>query len=204
MTLLQLRTKVRRKVQDVAEVQWTDAEIDESINQSYYDVQAEVHIVNPEATVTFDTMDATSGTHWYPMPPSFGLISVGLKAAAADNYTKLGFKLYEDILNLDGETNFYTRKGEWLGIFPAPSVTLTDGIELQHKAINTLTVDSDEPRLKLPLHNALVLGAKIDLLGDTNEDSQADKDRYQGIIKRLGMWYNMDVDQAESFSPRGL
>ncbi len=204
MNLLQLRTKLRRKVQDVAEVQWTDAELNEAINQAYYDLQAEVHVVNPESIVYFDTLDAVSGTSWYPLPPSFGIISVGLKAAAADNYTKIAEKLYEDILNLDGTSNYYTRKGEWIGIFPAPSTSLTDGIELQHKPINTLTVDSDEPRLKLPLHNAIVLGAKIDLLGDTNEESRQDADRYGKIISRLAMWYNMDVGTAEFISPRGL
>jgi hypothetical protein len=204
MNLLQLRTKTRRKVQDVASVQWTDAEINEAINQAYYDLQAEVHVVHPEAIVYWDTLNSVAGTNWYPMPPSFGIISVSLKADSSSEYVKLEPKLYEDIKDLDGTTVYYTLRGDWIGIFPAPSVSVVNGIELMHKAINTLTVDADEPRIKLPLHNAIVLMAKVDLLGDTNEDSASDKSRIKEIIGRLGQWYNMDVDAPESFSPRGL
>lgn len=204
MNLGQLRTKLRRKVQDVAEVQWTDAEIDEAINQAYYDLQAEVHIVNPESIVYWDNINTVAGTNWYPLPPSFGIISVSLKPTTGDDYTKLDEKLYEDIKSLDGTTTYFTRRGEWIGIFPAPSYSVVNGIELMHKPINTLTVDADEPKLKLPLHNAIILAAKIDLLGDTNESSQDDKEKLSGIIQRLGQWYNMDSSNPESFSPRGL
>ena len=205
MNLLQLRTKLRRKVQDVASVQWTDAELNEALNQAYYDMQAEVHIVNPEAVVSWDTINTTTTDNWYPMPPSFGIISVSIKNAATDTvYTKLEEKLYEDIKALSEGTQYYTRRGDWIGIFPTPATAVVDGIELMHKPIKTLTVDADEPKLKLPLHNALVLMAKIDLLGDTNEDSQNDKDRVKAIIGRLAMWYNMDVSTPESVSPRGL
>lgn len=205
MNLLQLRTKLRRKVQDVASQQWSDVECNEALNQAYYDLQVEVHIVNPEAIIYFDLIDSVAGTNWYPLPPTFGFTSVSIKPAAGDEFIKLDEKLYEDIRGLDSVgTQYVTRRGEWIGIFPAPSVSVTQGIELMHKPILTLTVDTDEPRLKLPLHNTIVLMAKIDLLGDTNEDSANDKARIKGQLERLAMWYNMDTSTPEFFSPRGI
>lgn len=205
MNLLQLRTKLRRKVQDVASQQWSDVECNEAINQAYYDIQAEVHIVNPEAIISWDYIDSVLGTNWYPLPPTFGFTSVSMKAGAGDPYVKLDEKLYEDIRALDpGNERFVTRRGEWIGIFPSPDESVPQGIELMHKPIATLTVDADEPKLKLPLHNTIVLMAKIDLLGDTNEDSASDKARVKGQLERLAMWYNMDTSTPEFFSPRGL
>lgn len=204
MDLLQLRTKLRRKVQDVAEQQWTDAECNEAINQAYYDIQAEVHIVNPEAIIYFDLIDSVAGTNWYPLPPTFGFTSISIKANAGDEFVKLDEKLYEDIRSRTGEGQYVTRRGDWFGIFPAPSTSVIQGIELMHKPILTLTVDADEPRLKLPLHNLIVLMAKVDLLGDTNEDSSDDRARIKSQIERLAMWYNMDTSTPEFFSPRGI
>jgi hypothetical protein len=204
MNLLQLRTKLRRKVQDVASQQWSDVECNEAINQAYYDIQAEVHIVNPEAIISWDYIDSVAGTNWYPLPPTFGFSSVSIKAQPGDEFVKLDEKLYEDIRSINGTSQYMTRRGEWIGIFPAPSVSVTQGIELMHKPIATLTVDADEPKLKLPLHNTIVLMAKIDLLGDTNEDSANDKARVKGQLERLAMWYNMDTSTPEFFSPRGL
>lgn len=204
MDLAGMRTVLRRQVQDVDGVQWSDAECNQALNEGYYQLQSEVHSVDPENNVTWDYEDSTADTSWYPLPPSFGIISVGLKGASDTTYTKLQHKLYEDIKDLTGTTTYYTRRGEWIGIFPAPDATVSNGIELIHKQIHTLTDDTDLPKLKLPLHYGIVLAAKIWLLGDTNEQSEQDERKLQTLINRIAKWYGQDYDEAVSFSPRGL
>jgi hypothetical protein len=73
-----------------------------------------------------------------------------------------------------------------------------------HRPIHTLTVDSDEPKLKLPLHRAIVLGAKLFLLGDTNEKSDEDEKKLDRLLSNISKWYGQDYDEPISFSPRGL
>jgi hypothetical protein len=200
-----MRTLLSRFINDVDDVEWTEAEKNEALNESYYEVQGYVQAIDPEAVIFWDNMNTTSGTNWYPLPPTFGVISVGFKSASSDtSFTKLQHQLYEDIKDLDGTTTYYTLRGEWLGIFPAPSASVTNGIELLHRPIHTLTVDSDEPKLKLPLHRAIVLGAKLFLLGDTNEESKEDQRKYDALLENAKLWYGQQYDTPISFSPRGL
>lgn len=205
MTRLTMRTLLRRFVNDVDGVEWTDAECNEALTESYYERQGEVQAIDPEAVIFWDNMNTTSGTSWYPLPPTFGVISVGHKSASSDTtFSKLDHQLYEDIKDLTGTTTYYTLRGEWLGIFPAPSDSVTNGIEILHRPIHTMTVDSDEPKLKLPIHRAIVLGAKLFLLGDTNEESKEDERKLEALMKNATLWYGQQYDQAISFSPRGL
>ena len=205
MTRLQMRTMLRRFVNDVDGVEWSDDECNQALTESYYERQGEVQAIDPEAVIFWDNMNTTSGTNWYPLPPTFGVISVGFKSASSDtSFTKLDHQLYEDIKDLDGTTTYYTLRGEWLGIFPAPSASVTNGIELMHRPIHTMTIDADEPKLKLPLHRAIVLGAKLVLLGDTNEESKEDERKLEAIMKNATLWYGQQYDTPVSFSPRGL
>lgn len=204
MNLAQMRGVLGRHVQDVDGVQWSDVEKNQAINETYYQVQGHVQAIDPEAVIFWDYMNTVAGQNWYPMPPTFGIIAVRVKASLSDDYVKLDRKSLEHIEQLQGTNQYYTQRGEWLGIFPAPSVGIASGIELMHRPIHTLTADADEPKLKLPLHYALVLGAKIFLLGDTNESAKVDEDKFNKILDNVGRWYGQNYDDPESFSLEGL
>jgi hypothetical protein len=202
MQLSQLRTQTRRYVQDVAAVEWTDDEIDLVINDSYYDLQSELQMVAPEAVIAWDTIDAKA-ENWYPKPPTFGIIQVGLKKTGDTTFTKLALKDYNDIKDLTGTDTFYCERGDWIGIFPAPDV-VTDGVEVMHRPIDTLVEDTDIPKLKLPLHQAICLQAKVFLLGDTNENGDRDEAKLTKIKEKMPLMYMGNIDQQILFSPRGL
>jgi len=204
MNLSQLRTVTRRYIQDTASVEWDDAEVNQAINDSYYDLQMELQMSNPEAIVAWDTIDLTVDENWYPKPPTFGLIQVGIDAEGEGSFTKLGFKNYEDIRLLTGTGFAATERGDWVGIFPTPTASVTDGLEFIHRPIDTLTVDADVAKLKLPLHQAICLQAKIFMMGDTNEESDKDNDKLQKIKERMPLLYMGAVDQNFVISPRGL
>ncbi len=205
MNLGQMRTVLGRRVQDVDGVQWTDAEKNQALNESYYQIQGNVQAVHPEAVIFWDYMNTVAGQNFYPMPPSFGIIAVRIKSAVSDTtWTKLDRKRFEAIESLNGTTQYYTQRGEWLGIYPAPTVSIASGIELMHRPIHTLTADADEPKLKLPLHDAIVLGGKIFLLGDTNESAKEDEGKLNKILENIGRWYGQNYDDPESFTLEGL
>jgi len=205
MTLLTMRTLLRRFVNDVDGVEWSDTECNQALNESYYERQGEVQAIDPEAVIFWDNIDTTAGTSWYPLPPTFGVIQASLKGSAGDtDWTKLDHQLYDDIRAMSGTSVYYTLRGEWIGIFPAPSESVTNGIELMHRPIHTLTLDADQPRLKLPIHRAIVLGAKLFLLGDTNEESKEDERKLEALMKNATLWYGQQYDTPISFSPRGL
>lgn len=205
MNLSQLRTVTRRYVQDTASVEWSDAEVNQALNDSYYDLQAELQMVSPEGIVSWDTIDANTTENWYPKPPTFGIIQIGLKLTTSDtSFTKLTLKDYNDIKDLTGTDYYYTERGDWFGIFPAPPANVTNGIEVIHRPIDTLTVDADIPKLKLPLHQALCLQAKIYMLGDTNESADKDEAKLEKLKGRMPLLYAGNLDQQILISPRGL
>lgn len=185
-------------------MEWSDSEINQAINDAYYDLQMEVQSVNPEAIVSWDTIDITANESWYPKPPTFGLMQVEIDEDNDNVYYKLDLKEYNDIRYLIGEKMYYCDIGDWIGIFPAPSTAVTDGIRILHRPMHTLTVDTDSPKLKLPLHQAICLQAKIFLLGDTNESSQSDEGKLMHIKDRLNLLYLGSTDEQAVISPRGL
>ena len=204
MNLSQLRTVTRRYVQDTASVEWSDAEVNQNINDAYYDLQMELQMSNPEAIIAWDTIDLTVGENWYPKPPTFGLIQVGVDLANEGAFAKLVFKNYEDIKALAGTSTYATERGDWIGIFPSPPLAVTNGIEVIHRPIDTLTVDADIPKLKLPLHQAICLQAKIFMMGDTNQNSDNDEAKLVKIKQRMPLLYMGAIDEASIISPRGL
>jgi hypothetical protein len=174
------------------------------INDSYYDLQMELQMSNPEAIVSWDTIDLTADESWYPKPPTFGLIQVGIDPTGAGSFSKLDFKNYEDIKGLSGTTYYATERGDWVGVYPTPDTSITDGLEFIHRPIDTLAADTDIPKLKLPLHQAICLQAKIFLLGDTNERADLDQAKLERIKERMPLLYMGAVDEGFVISPRGI
>src|SRR5688572_32602042 len=129
-----IRTMLRRQVKDTASVQFpTNSELDEVINMAYGLVQKEIRKVDPEAHLFWDTLNLDAGVNWYPLPSSFSLQRVGVKSAASDTlFKKLEYKRYDDLVEISGATQYYSIRGQWVGIFPAPSTSITNGLELVH------------------------------------------------------------------------
>jgi hypothetical protein len=199
MTRATIRTLLRRQGQDVPSQEWSNAELNDIINLAYAKVMKEIVKVDPEAHLFWDTMDSTASTAWYPLPTAtFGMVQVGIKSTASDTaFTKLKKKKYNDIKGNTGTTQAYCRRGTWIGIFPAPSTGVTDGIELIHSPIMSLGSDTEEPRIKIPAQEAILYAAKDLMLGETDESSQDTLRRYAEIIGDLPLWYSLDSDGGD-------
>lgn len=202
MTRGAIRTLLRRHIQDTAEVAWDDSELDDIINLAYANVQKEIVKANPEAHLFWDRMDTTDGTNWYPLLNTFGISHVAIKATASDTrWTILKPKRYRDIYTYDGTSQFYTKRGQWVGIFPAPSESVTSGLEVLHAPIMSIGAginnDSEVPRIKTPLHLAIVYWSKLIALGDTDQQAGETRERLQEILGDIPNWYDINNDEPE-------
>lgn len=200
MTRGEIRTLLRRHIQDTAAVAWTTDELDSVINLAYANVQKEIIKADPEAHLFWDRMDTTAGTNWYPLLNSFGISHVAIKGSSSDTvWTILSPRRYRDFYTYSGTSQIYTKRGQWIGVYPAPTVSVTNGLEVLHAPImaigSGLSNDSEVPRIKTPLHLAIVYWSKLIALGDTDEQSGETRDRLQEILGDLPNWYNINNDE---------
>lgn len=207
-----MRTLLRRELRDVAQVQWpTNADLDDILNYSYSVIQKEIRKHFKEAHLFWDYMNLVAGTSWYPLPQTFGISQVSAKGASTDTYyTPLKYKRYRDIgprqiisggslvTQIIGTQMNYTRRGQWIGLFPAPTVSITSGLEVMHSPIMSMGSDDEIARIKVPLHLAIVLHAKLVALGETDADETASTlQRLGEIVNDLGEWYDESSDAEE-------
>jgi hypothetical protein len=139
-----------------------------------------------------------AGTSWYPLPATFGVSMVSIKLATTDLvYSELHPKRYRDIKDRTGDSYYYTLRGQWMGIFPAPSLSIANGIEVIHSPIMSMGSDTEEPRIKLPLHLAISLWARLIALGETDDSTGETTKRLSEIISDIPNWYDMNSDEAD-------
>lgn len=208
-----IRDILRRQIRDTQSVEWDDDnEINELINVAYSYVQKEIAKSFPEAHIFWDYIDTSVNVSWYPLPSTFGVIQVGLKSSAsATTYTNLsGPKRYRDIgpgaaaQPAGIASTHYTLRGQWVGIFPAPALAIDDGIEILHNPIMALSDDDEIPRIKTPLHMAVLWWSKLLLLGDTDENVNETRARLNEVLADIPLWYDNQRGEPEQLQVGGL
>lgn len=212
-----LRTIWRRRVRDTASVEWQDSEADQILNDAYAWVQKEILKVARDSHLSWDTIPTTAGIDAYPLPPTFGIRWLGIKSKSTDtNWTKLEpkewSKIQEFVMPVGAVSqvaltkSYYSVMGQYIVITPIPSVSISDGIRLIHDPIMSMSSndDLDEPRIKTPLHVAIVEKATLIALGDTDETSVQAKERLAELMQDLGQWYNEHSENDDKFVVQGL
>jgi len=219
-----MRERLRRQVKEPAVgVTWSDSELNVVLNNAYTLVQKEIRKVYPEAHIFWDYVNTVAGVSWYPLPATFGLIQVGLKQIASTSdgdYAILQPKRYRDVGNrvtFSGAVivpptslttqNYYTKRGQYIGIFPAPSTSAASnfavnppqlgGLQLLHSPIMSMSDDNDVPRIKEPLHYAIVYWAKILLSGETDTNMDDTRARLNELLSDLALWYDTQSDEPD-------
>lgn len=210
MTRSQLKTLFRRRVHDVEGIQWSDTEQNEICNLAYSKVQKEIVKVRSDAFLFWDYLDTVVGQSLYPLPATFGVRRVGLKASAADTtWSKLSKKEWEALMDMASGSRltktYYTLPNDiWLGIYPAPTAAVPAGIELVHTPILALSDDAEVPRIKLPIHDAIALWMVIIAKGETDEDGALAKAELNNLIEDLPFWYTSNTDEPEKLQIVGV
>lgn len=193
MTRGSMKTLLGRWLQDVSGVEWDDTEKNELLNLAYSKVQKEIVKAGyAEAHVYWDKMNTTAGESWYPLPATFGIFGVALSDGSGYKWLGRPHALEDIEGSVDTATTRYCQVGQWIGLFPAPSAAVTDGIRILHCPVMQMADDAEYPKIKLPLHDAIVLWAKLIAKGDTDEgDNGETRARLQEIMGDLASWYDM-------------
>lgn len=207
MTRGQIRTLLRRQVQDVPGVEWDDSELNEVINIAYAKVQKEIVKAFPEAHLMWDYMNTSTSDPWYPLPQTFGIKRVGLKQYSTDTkYTKLEPKGYSELQDKGSSmtSTYYALRGQWIYLSKLPASVVANGLEIVHAPILTMAADSDVPRIKSPLHDAIIYWSGLILMGETTETTNELRTRLAETLNDLPSWYDQPGDTAEKLEIQGL
>jgi hypothetical protein len=71
---------LRRQIQDVPEVQWSDAELNDVLDLTYSLIQKEIIKSFPDAHLFWDTINTVAGTSGIPFPRPSGSHRSGSRA----------------------------------------------------------------------------------------------------------------------------
>lgn len=172
------RTLLRRRLLEPTEDQWSDSTLNDLLNIANNLVRKQVRKVDPEFDVRWEYRDTVAGTTFYEKPSGTrGSIEIGLKSSASDSdWTALKRAAYHiaRTRTSDGGETVYCHRGAYIGIFPAPTVSVADGIQFLHAPTETLAADTDVSRLEESLQYAVVVWAALLAKGESPEDDSKD------------------------------
>ena len=200
-----MRTLLRRRLLEQTTDEWDDTTLNELLNLALPMVRKQVRKVDPEFDVRWELRDTISGTSWYEKPAGTrGTIEVGLKGAASDtDWTALTRKPYYLAKLYTSEAErVYCHRGAYIGIFPAPSTSVVQGIQFLHAPTEQLSDDSDVPRLEEGLQYAVVCWAELLAKGESPEDdSKAAKELARLLGDIPADYGSIDLSQPTQLQP---
>jgi hypothetical protein len=190
---------------EVSAVDWTDDNLNDLINTAYALIAKQIRKVDPEAIIHWEYRDTVAGTNWYEKPEGTrGPVFVGLKGtSAATSYAELRrapYHIARDETNAD-ET-VYCHKGRYIGIFPAPTASVTDGLEFMHAPTPELSDDTDVPEIEETLQYGIVCWAAMLALGESPESDVKHADELRRILAEIPDDYgSAELGQALLLQP---
>ena len=199
-----IRGLVRRRLNETVADNWDDATLNTFIDLAYQLVTKQVRKVDPEAMLSWDYRATVVGEHWYEKPSGTrGPVEVALKKTSADtDWSPLVRKPYFIARDWTGDEVVYCHRGTYIGLFPAPTVAIADGIQMIHAPTDALAVETDVPKLEPTLHYAIAIWATLIAKGESPESDDKDARELQRIIGDIPSDYGSpDLGQNVSLSP---
>ncbi len=211
MTRGDMRSMLERQLQDTGNAVWSTANLNTYLNLGLNFMQTAILQVDPEAyfEVSRTNMISTgSYPDLYPFPQGMQRVTkVELQYSTDDTYSQ-AFKRRNDQIdqfvlgNTETTQNHWAKKGRWLRIYPTPVAASTNGIRLTFVPTLTMGADADVPDLLLTLHKGIVYAARIDALGDTDEDTDAAtldavSKKLAVILDRIPLYFGQDHSEPE-------
>lgn len=196
MTLFEMRAILRRQLNEETEQDWTDAMLDVMLNVGLQTVAKRFRKINPNAIVYIDTVPILSGDEYVPLP--VGLVNtlhlqiLNSTSLAYDTLKPRDYSTGRDLISSsEGDSSLevrYSLLGRFVVLSPVPSAAGT--LRVIYSPDPTVTEDTDVPPVPLFSHMAIVLYAKLFLLGETNEDTmQKTKDLIEEVLGDLTEHY---------------
>ena len=202
----QMRTWLRRRLQEVSAAQWTDSVLNDYINEGLRELADAIKEVSPEFIVYTDKHDIVADERLYPYPDSMDtLLEVWYRTSASADATRLEYRRRksQDDLDSSGSEVSYSIEGRYIRMSPKPPAAITDGLEVKYVPILSLADDTEVPKVPANLHKAAVLSAQIFALGDTAEttDKSQVREELDRMLIRAKSVYDPNRDADEYLTP---
>lgn len=193
MTLVQLRTMLRRRLQEVSAAQWTDSTLNSNLNLGLQYMQRKIQAIDPLWVIYTDTTPLVSSQRDYPKPVGckFEVFLYVVAAATDTSQDPLTRVDYESIVKQDEHLDLngsYAHKGRFFSIYPTPSST-ANYLKLEWVPTLSMGSDSDVPDLVTDLHEGIVYRAEMISLGDTAQEATRAKEDLAEILNDLPRYY---------------
>lgn len=186
-----------RRLQDVEDIQWTEAVKNDHLNRGLQYMQQVIMEIDPMAFVYECTANTVSGTAYYPMP-SNSMFEVGVfqKSSAGGEYAWLDF-IEMPWIQAGGSANWeanpfasgYSRQGRYLVIHPTPTSSVSAGLKLQYVPWLVMGADTDIPEIDVGLQEGIVYRAEEIALGETAQEAVKAKEDLAQVLARLPRYY---------------
>jgi len=180
-----MRTLLRRRLLEPVADQWDDTTLNSLLNLGVALVRKQVRKVDYEFDIRWEYRDTLAGVNFYEKPSGTrGVTSIGVKKLSSDTvWTQLTRKPYHLARDYSSEGEMvYCHRGAYIGLFPAPTAAITQGIEFLHAPTETLATDTDIPRLEESLQYAVVCWAALLAKGESPEDDSKDAKELQRLL----------------------
>lgn len=201
-TRAQLRTWLRRRLQETTAAQWTDATLNDYVNEGYREVGEAIKGVDPEWLVYQDSHNIVVDQALYKFPTNMDtLIELWHRSSTAVEYARLDYRrrrAHED--DTSSSSVSYSVKGRYIQISPTPSTAVTKGLRLDYVPVPSLGEETAVPDLPAGLHKGIVFSAQLLALGDTAEttDKAATQKELDRFLVRAQQVFDTNRD-ADSF-----
>jgi hypothetical protein len=198
------RTILRRRLNDDAEDEYEDPELNEMINQGLALVQKEVLKVRPQAFTEWTTRNITANQNRYPLPVgTIKVLYVGTRSASSGEFGKLDRKDFNVLINAYQGVRAYAHQGREILVAPTPSEAVTDGMRLI--TIPTIELGDDDSTtedkgLPRPLDMAAVVWAHELITPETGEDRAAVARERKDLLEDLPQWFANNADGNEQIT----
>ena len=166
-------------------------------------MQKEVMKIDPEAFLEWDQRDITANESYYSRPTgSWWPNQVRLKNTATGKYERLKWKPFDEAETWSsGGDSVWSRRGNYIAIFPTPGVAIASGIEMIFVPTLTMAADTDIPAVPISTHIAISLIAKITALGETYQGIEKDIVLLDRLIGDLPFYYSTNGGENMTFQP---
>lgn len=177
MTLGEMKSDVRRRLNESGTVFFSDDDIAESLQEGLDEIADICEYYEREMTLSLlrgrTYYDLTSLTPETFLSPRRGWNTTTQRWVRATDYREQDDQTYSQWESVSGQPEAYLMRGNWwLGVWPRNSSDV-GGLRFYHTAIPESLADDDEPAFPREFHPAAAEFALFDLLGQQRETEKA-------------------------------
>lgn len=213
MTRGQIRSLLRKRIQEDTADQWSDTDLNLLIELALQDLEREVLAQRGDAFTRISTAPWTEAKTRYLLPAgNLRILSVEVRTSTSAAYKKIRPRRSSAILeaNSTGTTTavnlntVYSVFGKWLEINPAPDTTVDAGIRIRWVPSLVMDDDSVVSEIELPLHEAIVYGAKEKAFEETEEEAKDAREKKEVIYGSIPRYYRRMDESADVIEIAGI